>query len=66
MGVFLPGRRAWIQNQLGNTDPALELPGRAVDELAADRPWINSLPEFAALRDEPRFQQLRRRMNLLE
>ncbi len=54
----------WIQNALGSTDRALELLERAVDEHAAYTPWINSLPEFAPIRSDPRFQALLRRMNL--
>jgi serine/threonine-protein kinase len=54
----------WIQHLMGNTDRALELLERAVDEHAAYTPWINSLPEFTAIRGDPRFQALLRRMNL--
>jgi serine/threonine-protein kinase len=54
----------WIHQMLGDTDSALELLERAVDEHAAFTPWINSLPEFDALKDDPRFQALLRRMNL--
>ncbi len=55
---------SWVHIGLGHTDRALALLERAVAEHATYTPWVNSLPDFDAVRSDPRFQALLRRMNL--
>jgi serine/threonine protein kinase/Tfp pilus assembly protein PilF len=55
---------AWIHTHLGNHDEALAYLDQAVTSRAAYTPWINSEPDFDSLRDNPRFEDLLRRMNL--
>ena len=55
---------AWIHTHLGNRDEALIYLDQAVTSHAAYTPWINNSPDFDSLRDDPRFEDLLRRMNL--
>ncbi len=48
---------------LGDTDEAFDLLGQAYDERAYCMPWLQGEPAFDPLRDDPRFQDLLRRMN---
>jgi len=50
---------------LGDKDRTLELLENALDEGYSGVIWANVWPEFDPLRDDPRFQDLLRRMNLL-
>jgi TolB-like protein/Tfp pilus assembly protein PilF len=48
----------------GEEDRALEWLTQAIDERDPDAPWTNVVPTFDPLRDDPRFQDLLRRLNL--
>ena len=48
----------------GESDSALEWMAQAINERDAMAPWFNVSPHFNSLRDDPRFQELLRRMNL--
>ena len=48
----------------GESDSALEWMAQAINERDAMAPWFNVTPQFNSLRDDPRFQDLLRRMNL--
>jgi len=48
----------------GESDSALEWMAQAIDQRDAMAPWFNVTPQFNSLRDDPRFQDLLRRMNL--
>jgi serine/threonine protein kinase len=50
---------------LGEKDQVIETLAKAIDESPSNPIWANVWPEFDPLRDDPRFQDLLRRMNLL-
>jgi hypothetical protein len=55
---------AWKANNyalIGEKDTALDWLTQAINERDSMAPWINS---YDSLRDDPRFQELLRRMNL--
>ena len=56
---------AWILGALGEHDEAFEYFGRAIDEREVLM-CTAYLPPFDAVRDDPRFQALLRRMNFPE
>ncbi len=49
---------------VGEKESALEWMGQAINERDPISPWFNIAPYFDPLRDDPRFQDLLRRMNL--
>ena len=55
---------AWIYAGLGETDQAFEWLERAYQARVADLPYIKNHSRWDPLRDDPRFQDLLRRMNL--
>jgi len=59
-----PQRKAELYLMLGDKDRAIELLTNALDEGYASVMWANTWPYFDTLRDDPRFQDLLRRMNL--
>ena len=59
-----PHSEAGLYVMLGDEDRAIELLETALDEGYASVMWANAYPEFDPLRDDPRFQDLLRRMNL--
>jgi len=59
-----PQVKAGYYVMLGDKDRAIELLNNALDEGYASVLWANVWPYFDPLRDDPRFQDLLRRMNL--
>ena len=59
-----PHSEASLYVMLGDEDRAIELLETALDEGYASVMWANAYLEFDPLRDDPRFQDLLRRMNL--
>ncbi len=59
-----PRRIAVIHGELGEMDQAFELLERAYEERDGVLVFLNEAPFFDPLRDDPRFQDLLRRMNL--
>jgi hypothetical protein len=59
-----PQGKAGFYAMLGDRDRAIELLENALDEGYASVIWANVYPQFDPLRDDPRFQDLLRRMNL--
>jgi len=59
-----PHWEAGLYVMLGDEDRAIELLETALDEGYASVMWANAYPDFDPLRDDPRFQDLLRRMNL--
>ncbi|MCZ6878475.1 MAG: protein kinase, partial [Acidobacteria bacterium] len=59
-----PQRKAELYLMIGDKDRAIELLENALDEGYASVFWANVWPYFDTLRDDPRFQDLLRRMNL--
>ena len=55
---------AWIYAGLGETDQAFEWLERAYQARVADLPYIKNHSRWDPIRDDPRFQDLLRRMNL--
>ena len=51
---------------LGEQDKAFECLDKAFEERSTQLFWIKVLPELDAVRDDPRFQDLLRRMNLAD
>ncbi len=47
----------------GEKESALEWMAQAINERDAMAPWFHVIPQFNSLRDDPRFQDLLRRMN---
>ena len=56
---------AWVLGALGEHDEAFERFGRAIDDREPLMPAAN-LPPFDPVREDPRFQDLLRRMNIPE
>lgn len=63
-----PGPADGVSNYImaGKNQKALDLLERGFDERDPNMPYISVSPVFENLRDEPRFQELMRRMNLPE
>jgi len=61
---YCPYERALVYFALGDTDEAFDLLGQAYDERAYCMPFLQAETAFDPLRDDPRFQDLLRRMNL--
>jgi len=59
-----PQERAGFYTILGDKDRAIELLENALDEGYSSVMFANIWPQFDPLRDDPRFQDLLRRMNL--
>ena len=59
-----PYRMAFFQAALGNKDAALNALDRAVDEAPHRTVRALQYPELASLRDDPRFEAIRRRFHL--
>jgi len=62
--TFQPRTIAMLYAVLGDKDQAIEWLSKAVDEHYHNAIWIKVFPTYAPLRDDPRFQDLLRRMNL--
>ncbi len=61
--MFSQVKARWY-TELGETDRAIEVVKSAIDERDPGITAVNYWPEFEPLRDDPRFQDLMRRMNL--
>ncbi|MGD2153202.1 MAG: tetratricopeptide repeat protein [Gemmatimonadales bacterium] len=61
-----PTTLSFVSAALGRVDEAFEWLERAYQEHDMLMTWLKLLPHFDPLRDDPRFQDLLRRMNLLE
>ena len=61
--MFPQGKARWYM-RLGETDRAIEVVKSAIDEAHPAITNLNVWLEFDPLRDDPRFQDLLRRMNL--
>ena len=61
-----PQMKAGLYAMLGDEDRTLELLNNALDQGFSSVQWANIYPQFDPLRDDPRFQDLLRRMNLAE
>jgi adenylate cyclase len=48
---------------LGETDEAIELLYRAIEQGYGHRAWLKHDPDLAPLRDDPRFQQMLDRLD---
>jgi serine/threonine protein kinase/Tfp pilus assembly protein PilF len=55
---------AWLCLALGEVDQSFEWLTKAYDERATELTWTPTACQFDPVRDEPRFQELLRRMNL--
>ena len=62
--VVSPTTLARLYAQLGEKDQAFEWLEKAYEERDGDLLFINNRPDFDPLRDDPRFHDLLRRMNL--
>ncbi len=58
------GGDAGIYTYLGDNDQALEILEKSYQERDGSLIYLNSFPRWDPLRDDPRFQDLLRRMNL--
>jgi hypothetical protein len=58
-----PSSIAFIYSSLGETDQAFSWQERAYEERDASLAWVKVAPESDALRADPRFADLLRRMN---
>ena len=65
-GEITPAQMGWVQAALGEKDEAFASLGKAIDQRANNVIWIRSQPWFDPLRDDPRFEELVRRMNLTD
>jgi len=61
---YCPYERALVYIALGDKDEAFELMEQAYEERANCMPWLRADQALDPLRDDPRFQDLLRRMNL--
>jgi len=61
---YCPYERARVYIALGDTDEAFDLLGQAYDERAYCMPFLHADQALDPIRDDPRFQDLMRRMNL--
>jgi TolB-like protein/Tfp pilus assembly protein PilF len=59
-----PFEIASLYADAGNKDQTFDWLEKAVEARAANTPWIHVIPHFAFLRNEPRFRDLLRRMNI--
>jgi len=59
-----PLDKAAFYSLLGETDKAIEILSRMIDQDSLNVMYMNSIPSFRSLRSDPRFQDLLRRMNL--
>ncbi len=60
---YCPYERALVYIALGDTDEAFDLLEQAYDERAYCMPFLQAEAAFDPLGDDPRFQDLLRRMN---
>ena len=58
-----PEMKAGLYVMLGDKDRAIELLENGLDQGYSSVRWANVWPQFDPLRDDPRFQDLLRRMN---
>lgn len=65
-GTDLPARMGAAYGALGGKDKAFKWLDRAYTEHAWHISFIRAYPTFDSLRNDPRFQSLRRRMNFPE
>jgi tetratricopeptide (TPR) repeat protein len=65
-GAAMPNDAAEAQIFAGNYDRALEWLERGFEAHDANKPYIGCLPVYDGLRDDPRFKDILRRMNLPE
>jgi TolB-like protein/tetratricopeptide (TPR) repeat protein len=61
-----PTTLSFVSAVLGRVDEAFEWLERAYEDHDMLMTWVKLLPHFDPLRDDPRFEDLLRRMNLLE
>ncbi len=59
-----PMSKAGFYSLLGESDKAIEILSRMVDQNALDAMYMSVIPRFRSLRSDPRFTELLRRMNL--
>ena len=57
-------RLAFVHAALGNRDKAFELLQQALDERAANIPWLTVDPHYDSLRDDPRFPRLLQQLDM--
>jgi serine/threonine-protein kinase len=57
---------ATVYAGLGDEDQAFQWLERAYEKRDAELTWLKVNPKWAPIRDDPRFQDLLRRLNLLE
>jgi hypothetical protein len=57
-------RLAFVHAALGNRDLAFELLQQALDERAANIPWLTVDPHYDSLRDDPRFPRLLQQLDM--
>ncbi len=62
--AMFPWVKAMWYTELGETDRAIEVVKSAIDQGYPAIAYVNVWPELDPLRDDPRFQDLLRRMNL--
>ncbi len=62
--TMFPQVKAMWYTELGETDKAIEVVKSAIDQGYPSIAFANVWLEFDSLRDDPRFQDLMRRMNL--
>ncbi len=65
-GPVPPYQMALIYTSLGEKEQAFEWLEKAVQEHTWQLPWLRVEPGFGPLRSDPRFQDLLRRVNLIE
>jgi len=59
-----PAEIAWWYSSAGQVSQALDWLERGFEERSRQMPWVSVDPVYDPLHDDPRFQALRRRMNL--
>jgi serine/threonine-protein kinase len=57
-------RLAFVHAALGNRDKAFELLQQALDQRAANIPWLTVDPHYDSLRDDPRFPRLLQQLDM--